>query len=253
MQYPNENAAPPLNTASGVYDWSWALRGMRNLFSLPALVLLSAFIGFGGLARNAGLPLWEMIFLIPTIWALPSHLVLLAGIVSGAPLITIALGVTLAAIRMMPMTMALMPEIRAPGTKQWHLLLTSNFVAVTAWVHTLQRAKDIPRRGRLPYFVGFAGTMATATTIAATLVYQLAPALPSIVVAGLYFLTPIYFATATWNTARVKSEHLALVLGFFLGPVAIYYVPSAGILIAGVVGGFSAYGVGRLLAKKGRG
>lgn len=233
-----------------VYDWSWYLRGMRNLFSLPALILLSAFVGFGGLAREADLPLSHLIFLIPVIWALPSHLVLLAGIVSGASLLAIAPAVALAAIRMMPMTMALMPEIRAPRTKQWHLLLASNLVAITAWVHTLQKARDIPARGRLPYFVGFASTMAVTTTVAASLVHQLAPTLPILAMAGLYFLTPLYFATSIWNTARVKAEQAALILGFGLGPVAAYLYPQAAILLAGVVGGTVAYGAHRLFARR---
>jgi predicted branched-subunit amino acid permease len=232
------------------YDWSWYVRGARNLFSLPALILLSAFVGFGGLAREAGLPLAHLVFLVPTIWALPSHLILLAGIVSGASLLAIAPAVALAAIRMMPMTMALIPEIRAPHTKRWHLLLVSNLVAITAWVHTLQKAKDIPRRGRLPYFVGFASTMALTTTIAAALVHQLAPSLPAAVMACLYFLTPIYFATTIWNTARVRAEHLALGLGFALGPVAVWLLPQASILIAGLTAGVIAYGIHRFTISK---
>ncbi len=238
------------NNEDQSYDWSWYLQGARNLFSLPAFILLSAFVGFGGLAREAGLPLAHLIFLVPTIWALPSHLILLAGIVSGASLLAIAPAVALAAIRMMPMTMALIPEIRAPHTKRWHLLLVSNLVAITAWVHTLQKAKDIPRRGRLPYFVGFASTMAIATTVAAALVHQLAPSLPPAIMACLYFLTPIYFATSIWNTARAKAEHIALGVGFVLGPIATWYMPQANILIAGLLAGIVAYALHRILAPK---
>jgi len=231
------------------YDWSWYLRGAKNLFSLPAFILLSAFVGFGGLAREADLPLSHLIFLVPAIWALPSHLILLAGIVSGASLLAIAPAVALAAIRMMPMTMALIPEIRAAHTKRWHLLLVSNLVAITAWVHTLHKARDIPRRGRLPYFAGFASTMVVTTTCAAAAVHQLAPSLSSTVMAGLYFLTPIYFATSIWNTARVRAEHYALGIGFSLGPVATYYLPQANILIAGVSAGAIAYGIHRLISR----
>ncbi|MEM8750098.1 MAG: AzlC family ABC transporter permease [Pseudomonadota bacterium] len=225
---------------------------MRNIASLPAIVLMSAFIGFGGLAREAGLPLEQLVFLVPVIWALPSHLILLAGIVGGAPLLVIAPAVALAAIRMMPMTMALMPAIRAPKSKQWHLLLASNLVAITAWVHTLEKASDIPQRGRLPYFVGFASTMAIATTCVAALVHQLAPALPPLAMACLYFLTPLYFATSIWNTARVKAEHAALIFGFVLGPIAWLIAPQAAILLAGSLGGVLAYAVHRMTRKLGK-
>jgi predicted branched-subunit amino acid permease len=234
-------AASRTPVSRGIYDWSWFPRGMYNLFSLPAVILISAFIGFGGLAREAGLSLWQLIFIVPTIWALPSHLILVAGIVSGAPILAIVAAVALAAIRMLPMTMALIPEIRMPRSPTWHLLVVSNLIAITAWVHTLQRAPEIPREGRLPYFCGFASTMMVATTSAAALVHQLAAGFPPIVMAGLYFLTPLYFACSIWNTARFKAEHVALVVGFCLGPVFFVIVPQANILFAGLVGGLFAF------------
>ena len=74
--------------SSGTYDWSWFWRGFRNLFSLPSLILISAFVGFGGLAREAGLPLAQLVFIVPAIWALPSHLILVAGILTDAPFVS---------------------------------------------------------------------------------------------------------------------------------------------------------------------
>lgn len=230
-----------MSGSAGVYDWSWFAKGMANLFSIPALILLSAFVGFGGLAREAGVPLFQLVFMVPTIWALPSHLLLVGGIVSGAPLLAIAAAVALAAIRMLPMTMALIPEIRTTRSKNWHLLLVANMIAITAWVHTLQKAPHIPRRGRLPYFAGFAGTMMIATTCVAALVHQLAAAFPPVAMAGLYFLTPMYFAISTWSTARYRAEHLALIFGFCLGPIIFVYLPQANILFAGLIGGVAAY------------
>lgn len=229
-----------------VYDWSWFAVGIGQLFSLPALILISAFIGFGGLAREAGISLWQLIFMVPTIWALPSHLILVAGIAAGVPLLAIIPAVALAAIRMMPMTMALIPEIRMPQSKTWHLLAVSNMIAISAWMHTLQRAPDIPKAGRLPFFVGFAGVLMVSTTTAAAVVHQLAASFPVYVMAALYFLTPIYFATSSWNTSRVAAERLALILGFCLGPIFFMFVPQANILFAGIIGGFAAFGFHKL-------
>jgi len=210
---------------------------MRNIFSLPSLILCSAFVGFGGIVREVGIPFWQVAFMVPAVWALPSHLVLVAGIASGASVVTIAAAVALAAMRMMPMTMALVPEIRVPGTKRWHLLLVSNLVAITAWVHTLQKAPDIPPSGRLPYFTGFALTNMMAVTATALTVFSVAAVFPPILMAGLYFLTPLYFASTIWNTARFRAEHLALVMGFCLGPLVALVLPEANILVAGLLGG----------------
>ena len=237
---------PVIKPQAGVYDWSWYWKGIAGLLSVPALVLISAFVGFGGLAKEVGIPLSHLIFMVPVIWALPSHLIVVAGIVSGAPWPAIALAVALASIRMLPMTMALIPVIRVPGTKLWHLLAASNMIAVTAWVHTLQRSPDIPKNGRLPYFVGFGGAMMVATTTAASIVHEFSAELPVFVMAALYFLTPIYFATSTWNTARNNAEHIALILGFCLGPVFAISFAQTSILFAGVIGGVVAFAFHRL-------
>ena len=236
---------------TSVYDWSWFAKGLAQLFSLPGLILVSAFVGFGGLAREAGISFWQLVFMVPSIWALPSHLILVAGIAAGIPLLAIVPAVALAAIRLMPMTMAFIPEIRMPRSRTWHLLAISNMIAISAWMHTLQKAPEIPRAGRLPFFTGFAGILMVSTTVAAGLVHQLAASFPIWVMAALYFLTPIYFATSSWNTSRVAAERLALVLGFCLGPVFFMVVPQANILFAGIVGGFAAFAFHKLATRKG--
>jgi len=241
----------PADTRS-VYDWSWFRRGMARIFSLPALILVSGFVGFGGLARESGVSLPELIFMVPAIWALPSHLLIVAGIASGASLVTLMPAVALASVRMMPMTMALVPDIRTPRSRMWHLLAVSHMVAITAWLHTLQKAPEIPRRGRLPYFVGFGCMLMLCSTVVAALVFKVAAALPEPVMAGLYFITPIYFATSLWGAVRFRAEHLALVLGFMLGPLMAWVVPQANILVGGIAGGAIAYGIHRFAGRSGQ-
>ncbi|MDA8870535.1 AzlC family ABC transporter permease [Rhizobiaceae bacterium] len=230
---------------TSVYDWSWFTRGIAGFGTLPSLILVSAFVGFGGLTRDAGIPLAELIFMVPLIWALPSHLIVVAGIGTGASGIAVAVAVALASLRMMPMTMALVPEIRVPGTKRWHLLAVSNLVAITAWVNLMQRADNIPPRGRLPYFTGFGLTMVVASTTVAALTHELSAEFPTVLLAGLTFLTPIYFATSLWNASRFPAERLALAAGFVLAPLAYALAPQAMILIAGIGGGLLAYAARR--------
>ena len=225
----------------GIYDWSWFRRGVFSFGTLPSLVLTSAFVGFGGLARDAGISLGQLVFMIPTVWALPSHLILVAGIASDASLFAIALAVSLASLRMLPMAIALVPEVRVEGTKRWHLLAASNLVAITAWVNLMQRSDKIPRRGRLPYFLGFGLAVMSMSTLAAGLVHQLAGAFPPYVMAFLTFLTPLYFATSMWNASRLSVERLALVLGFWFLPAARYFTPELSILVAGIGGGALAF------------
>lgn len=231
------------------YDWSYAGKGVFNLFSVPAFVLLSMFIGYGSVARDAGMSLSHTAFSVLTIWALPSNLILVAGIASGASVVAIMIAIALASLRMMPMTIALLPEVRAPNTRRWHLYLISCLVAVTAWIHTLQVARDLPVQGRLPYFVGFAGTMLLGATVVSMITWEISGSLPKTALAGLYFLTPIYFAIAIWRSARFRAENLALILGFVLGPVLAVISPQANILLAGLSGGVLAYGFHRFTSR----
>ena len=227
------------------YDWSYALAGARNIASLPALVLLSAFVGYGSVTREAGMSLAEAMFSVPVTWALPSMLLLVAGIASGASLLTIAVAVALASLRMLPMTMALVPSIRAPHSKSWHLMLATSFVAVTAWVHTLHKAPSLPPEGRVPYFLGFVGILILGAVTITAVVFTLAGRFPPIVLAALYFLTPLYFSIMIWRTARDWSEHLALVLGLILGPLVGLGLPEYNILLGGLAAGLIGYGVHR--------
>ncbi|TGT20407.1 branched-chain amino acid ABC transporter permease, partial [Mesorhizobium sp. M4B.F.Ca.ET.172.01.1.1] len=88
----------------------WFLRGVRAAFSLPGLILVSSFIGFAALAKDAGVTATQAAFMTGTVWALPSMVVLVGAIASGAALPAAILAVTLSAIRLMPMVMALAPE-----------------------------------------------------------------------------------------------------------------------------------------------
>ena len=231
---------------TGAYHWSWFAHGAANIISLPAIILMSVFVGYGGIAREAGLTLGQTAFSVPTIWAFPSHLLLVAGISSGASLIAVAFAVTLASIRMMPMTMALIPEIRTPRSRLWQLWAVSNFVAITAWVHTLQRAPELPREGRLPYFIGFAFTLSMASMLVASITFVLSAQFPVLLMASLYFLTPLYFAISIWRSSRYLGEYAALFAGLLLGPVLAMWTSDFNILLAGLLGGLIGYGVHRV-------
>ena len=58
-----------------------------------------------------------------------------------------AAAVSLSAIRLMPMVVALLPLLRGPNTKSWHLILPTHFVAVTVWVESMRIVPSVPRDG----------------------------------------------------------------------------------------------------------
>ena len=228
----------------------WMARGARAAVSIPAFILTAAFVGYAGLARETGLTLAETLAMTGLIWALPSIVVLTGALSSGMGLIPAGIAVALASVRLMPMTMALMPIVKVPGkTKTWQLLIASHFVAVTAWVFAMKNLPEMTREGRLPFFIGFGGAVTCFVFCMTGLAYLLVERLPDMVAGALVLLTPVYFLCSLWGAARVIADKAAMVAGLALGPVFFVYLPGLDLLWTGLVGGSIAYLVTRIMRR----
>lgn len=241
----------PIDAQSPSGSFSWCLKGVRAAMSIPGLILASAFIGFAGLAREAGLTLAQTVFMTGIVWALPAKVVLVGAILAGNSLPAAAFAVALSSIRLTPMVVALVPEMRGPQTRKITLYLLSHFVAVTSWVLAMERLRTVPREMRTAYYLGLGGTLVLLNMVVVAVVFLLAGRLPPLVSAGLFFLTPIYFLTSLWGSARETAGHVAMILGLGLGPLAHILVPEFDLVASGLVGGMLAYGF-HLVAKRRR-
>lgn len=226
------------------------LLGARAGVSVPGLILASAFVGFAGLARDAGFTLAETLFMVAVIWALPAKVVLVGAVMSGASLGAAAFAVALSSVRLMPMVMALVPELRGQKTPRWVLYALSHFVAVTSWVLSMQHLPSVPRGLRTSYYAGLALFLMLANMAVVTAVFGVAESLPKSVSAALLLLTPMYFLTSLWGSVRERAGHVAMVAGLILGPVFHVASPRFDLVAAGVVGGSLAYAFHRLSRRK---
>jgi predicted branched-subunit amino acid permease len=225
--------------------FTWYRRGMRHLLTTPAIVLYLSFIGFGGFARESGVEIGHALAMTGLIWALPSQVVLIGGIVSGTGLAAIALAVTLASIRLMPMAVALVPELRDRDTPSWQLYVLSHVTAITGWVFAMQNVPKLPRYARVPFFAGFGVSLCFINIGVTAIGYSIAGIVPPLAAAALFFMTPLYFLLTLPSAARLLSDRLALVFGILLGPIFAIYVPGSDLVWTGLVGGLSAYAIGR--------
>jgi predicted branched-subunit amino acid permease len=232
-------------------SWQWALQGVGEVFSLPALLMLGSVFGFGVLCRETGLTLGQALFATAAMYALPSQVVLVGAIAGGASLPAAALGVALSAVRFVPLVASWVPMVGGRAASRRRLLPLSHFVAVTAWVIAALRLPKLPIEARLPYFAGLGMTLTAAATLITGVSYALAEAMPPVVAGLLFFVTPIYFVTALTNSARHVAEKSALALGLLLGPLFRAADLPLDLVWAGLVGGTLAYG-GGLLARRRR-
>lgn len=228
----------------------WFLRGARLAFSIPGLILASTFIGFTTIAKAAGFSLVETVFMTGVVWALPAKVVLVGAVQAGASLPAVIIAVGLSSMRLMPMVVALVPEIRTPRTRRWVLYLLSHFVAVTSWVLAMERVRGVPREMRTAWYAGLGGTLVLSNMVVVAVTYVVAGALPGWVSAALLLLTPIYFLTSLWGSARERASHLAMVLGMVLGPAMHTMLPGFDLLVAGLVGGPLAFLLHKLATRK---
>ncbi|MCM2293613.1 AzlC family ABC transporter permease [Allorhizobium sp. BGMRC 0089] len=222
---------------------------MRGIFSLPAFILMTSFIGFSAFAAESGIARNEAMFMTFIIWALPAKLILVGMMSSGASLVACFIAVTLSSIRMMPMVASLVPEMRNDKTPTWLLIILSHFVAVTAWVYSMGQFKYVPRVARTAYFAGFGITLVTVNTLLVGLCYGLVTKFPPLVAGVLFFLTPIYFLTSIWATGRQSVVKIAFVIGVLAGPLLAVLMPGFDILVAGLGGGTVAYLIDRFFIR----
>jgi predicted branched-subunit amino acid permease len=213
------------------------MRGVRDALGVPLLVLMATFAGFVGLARDAGIGLGHTLYMVAFIWALPAQVVLVAQISAGASLLAATVAVTLSSVRLMPMVVALLPELRTPQTRRRSLYLVAGYIAVTSWVIGMTRAREIPRRSRIAWFAGVETTLVAANLGVATAVHLLAAGLPPLVSGLLAFLMPTYFLASLWTTARENASRLALAAGLTVGPAVHWWSAEFDLIAAGLAGG----------------
>lgn len=238
-----------MTAASAKSPFRWYLRGVLASFSIPGLILAFAFVGFASLAREAGLTMAQTVFMTGIVWALPAKVVLVGAILSGSALPAAALAVTLSSIRLMPMVVAIVPEMRGRATRKRVLYLLSHFVAVTSWVIALERFAQVPREMRTSFYCGLGSTLILLNMGVVAGVFLVAERLPPAASAALFLLTPMYFLTSLWASARERASHVAMLFGMALGPLAHMIAPEYDLLAAGLIGGAVAYGFHRLSRK----
>lgn len=223
------------------------LAGMRRAWSsVFVLVLAGTYVGIGALAHDAGLSaLWLTVSTV-VVWAGPAQVILVSALGSGANPVEVALAVTLTAMRLLPMVVALLPLLRRPGRGTADLLLPTHFTSVSMWIESLSLLPSMGREHRVTFCNGLSAGFMAAATICGLIGYALAAGLPTLLAGMLLFLTPLSFLISTARNAHAMIDRLALLLGLIIGPALVYFQVGLDIMWTGIVAGTAAYAVHRL-------
>lgn len=236
-----ESDAVPAGSARAAF-----IRGFRDFPVVPGVILLSAVMGFGALARDLGVDLGVAVFSTAAIFALPAQVTLLTEQAHGASLLASAVAVALTSTRLLPMAVVLSPYLRGSSLPRWAIIPAIHFCAVTLWVTGMRRLPEIAPQDRLPYYLGSGIPLFTLAMGTTALGYFIAGEVPALIAAALFFLTPIYFLLSMLQSAaKSTTDKLAILLGLVMGPPLAYLTPGFDLLIAGLLGGGVAYLLGR--------
>ncbi|MBV1707135.1 MAG: AzlC family ABC transporter permease [Hyphomicrobiales bacterium] len=221
---------------------AWWREGARQAIIGPAWVVAFSLFGIGGLARAAHYPLGVAIAATVGIWAGPAQAIFFVASAAKTAWPVIALSASLSSMRMLPMTIALLPLLRSPKTRLTSMVAASWFMGITVWTESLRRTPALPREVRLPFYFGFAMTCMGVATCTTVLGYEIVSRVPLPLAAALLFLSPLYFVVALSRNARVAADWLAIVLGMALAPLAMAYVGGGfDLFVLGLVAGGVAW------------
>lgn len=215
--------------------------GLRAAYSVAAFVLFATALGFGALARDAGLTVGHAAFLSLTMFALPNQVVLVDQLARGATLAGAAFAVTVAAVRLFPMVAAIMPTLRGSRPRWLLELAAAHFVAVTTWLEGVRRLPEFAPELRLAHHLGIGAGVCCTMMLGSVAGYTLTAGVPAPVSAALVFTTPLYFILSLVATAHSRMDKAALVLGCALAPPLYLLAPGFDLLATGLIGGTLAY------------
>jgi predicted branched-subunit amino acid permease len=217
-------------------------QGARDAFGMAALVLFASMMGFGSLARESGINVWHAVMTTIGIWGLPGQIVMVEMVAVGAPVFAIAMGVSAANARFLPMTLAITPYLRDWETTWPRRLLFAQFVTLTPWAAALKRFPTMAQSERIPYYAGFSIVCLIAAIIGTYAGHVLAGVLPRPMTLSLIFLSPAFFAMV-FAGVRQRAGVIALISGALIGPVLHGWSVNWGIPVTGVLAGSFAFGI----------
>lgn len=244
-------AAPTPSQTEGATAWRAYARGVREAPLIPAFILFVTFVGYGAMTKDAGLSLMQSVLTTLTIYALPAQVMLVDQIARGAGLIAAAFAVTVTSIRLLPLTVALLPHMRRKSHGPLMTMAIAHLVAVSMWIESMRRVPHLPQPMRVPFYFGLGTVLLGVSALGTGLGFLMAAGMPREAAAALMLMTPLYFLMGLTASALGPADRCAILCGVMLAPCLHVIAPAADLLLTGVIGGTLTYVIARWRGWKG--
>ncbi len=211
-------------------------KAIADSLSLPAFILFFTMMGFGSLMQNTGYQAEMAAVATLLIWGLPGQLAMVELTATGQGLIAIVFACSLANARFMPMVVSFIPAMQRAGASLPRQLLDAQMLSINSWAMCLREFPKVEPEYRHLYYLTFASSILLAAVIGTLFGFYGAVILPAVIVLGLIFTSPLFFALVLSATPG-SAERLSMLSGCAIVPLAHYFFPSVDLLITGLVGG----------------
>ncbi len=217
-------------------------RALADCLTASFWIVGAGMMGFGSIARDGGFDLAQALAATAFIWGLPGQVALVDLHAAGAEFVAVVLASSLANARFMPMSMAVMPVLRAGRRTPLHFYALVHLVSANSWV-MLARVQDrLDPRARQRYLLLVGGMLLALALVATAAGYLATAVLPAALGLGLIYLGVLFYALAVADV-RLPLYVMALAAGAPLGVAGHLLSPDWGLLAAGLAGGTLAFAV----------
>jgi len=226
-------------------------KAMLDALSLPAFILLFTMMGFGSLAQSSGFDAAMAALATLLIWGLPGQLAMVELTATGQGLAAIVFACSLANARFMPMVVSFIPAMARGGASLHRQLLDAQLLSINSWAMCLREFPQVEADYRHLYYRAFALSIMSAAVIGTLAGYYGAFFLPAVIVLGLIFTSPLFFALVLSSTQGLE-ERLSMIAGCAIIVIVHELLPSVDLLVTGLLGGSAGFAAGHFWRRRGR-
>lgn len=224
--------------------------GVSEGAKMPTVMVTSAMLGFGSLARDSGLSLDVTVALSVGVWGLPGQVAMAEMWAMGAPMLAILVASSMGNMRFLPMALVTVPWFKGDGRPAWTRFLAAQLMSINIWTVFMRHAPNIAAEHRYPYFMGIAAICMLGGIVGTVGGFVLAGAMPAAVTIALVFMNPAYFLFV-FSSVRQRNCIIAVILGAFTGPLLHQVTPDWSVPLTGILAGTAAFLLDRATPSRG--
>ncbi len=220
-------------------------QGMKHCVRAPGIGLFAAMSGFGALAKDSGVSLLIALGMTGGMWSTPGQVAFVELFAAGVGGVALIASVTIANVRMFPLTIATMPLLRKrPGVENVHFWM-AHVNSVTSFVQVVEMCRHVSEKNlRAAYFFGFTTACMSLGLLGTAFGYTMAARMPGLIARALMLITPLFMLLLAAQSSR-RAVLLSVVLGCALVPAGYLVSTNWGLLTGGVLAGTLAFAIER--------